>query len=55
MSYKTFLICNMIVRIVAFICITFAAVHFERASLLWWYIVPLLMSPSISDRKENES
>lgn len=49
MTHKTFLICNAIVRSVAFICITFAAMHFQRAALLWWYIVPLLMSPSIND------
>lgn len=42
---KTFLICNAIVRSVAFICITLATIYFQQPSLLWWYIVPLLMSP----------
>jgi hypothetical protein len=46
---KTFLICNTIVRSVAFVCITLAAIHFESAKLLWWYVVPLLMSPSVND------
>lgn len=45
MSYEKFLICNTIVRSVAFICITFAATYFRDSGLLWWYIVPLLMSP----------
>ena len=51
---KTFLICNAIVRSVAFACITFVAIHFENANILWWYILPLLMSPTIEDRREND-
>lgn len=47
MSYETFLICSTIVRSIAFICITFTATHFQNPNLLWWYIVPLLMSPVI--------
>lgn len=49
MTNKIFLICNAIVRIVAFVCITYAALYLHKPGLLWWYIVPLLMSPSIND------
>ena len=49
MTNKTFLICNVVVRIVAFICITYAALYLRNPKLLWWYIVPLLMSPWIED------
>jgi hypothetical protein len=46
---KTFLICNAIVRSVAFICITFASIYFRKPSLLWWYVVPVLMAPSTEE------
>ena len=55
MTSKTFLICSVIVRSIAFICITLAAIYFKRPSLLWWYVVPLLMSPSITDEDEKEN
>ena len=34
---------NALLRSVAFVCITVAAVHFESTSILWWYILPGLM------------
>ena len=37
---------NALLRSVAFVCITVAAVWFERAGILWWYIVPALMGLS---------
>ena len=37
---------NALMRSVAFVCITVAAVWFERAGILWWYIVPALMGLS---------
>ena len=37
---------NALLRSVAFVCITVAAVWFGRASILWWYIVPALMGLS---------
>lgn len=40
---KTSLICDAIVKSVAFICITLAAIYFKQPSLLWWYIVPLFI------------
>ena len=44
---KVFIIANYICRAVAFVCITVAAVKLDNAWLLGWYIVPLLMSPTI--------
>lgn len=37
---------NAVMRSVAFVCITVAAVCFESTSILWWYIVPALMGLS---------
>ena len=38
---------SYISRIVAFVCITVAAIYFQNASLLWWYICPMLMGVSV--------
>lgn len=37
---------NAVLRSVAFVCITAAAVYFKSTSILWWYIVPALMGLS---------
>ena len=37
-------IVNCILRMVAFACITAAAIHFESAKILWWYLLPLAMT-----------
>lgn len=43
-NLKLFIICNCIAVVVAFVCVTIASMHFEKAGILWWYIVPMLMS-----------
>ena len=42
---------NALLRSVAFVCITVAAVFFESTSILWWYLVPAFMGLSASDTK----
>lgn len=51
---KLFIIGSTIVRIVAFICITYAAIYFDKASILWWYILPTIMSPIIECDEKQE-
>lgn len=33
-----------IIIVVFVICITVVAIHFEKASLLWWYIAPIIIA-----------
>ncbi len=40
---KVQLFFNGIVSIVMTICITIAAIYFGRASILWFYIIPLIV------------
>ena len=43
--------------IVAFVCITIAAIYFQKVSVLWWYILPALMDCSVKtgwDGADNE-
>lgn len=40
---KVQLFFNGIVSIVMTVCITIAAIHFDRASILWFYIIPLIV------------
>ena len=54
MPYKTYFICNAIVRVAAFVCVTLAAMHFNNMHLLWWYVVPLLMGPSANRKGVQE-
>ena len=44
MERKTALICRAVVAIVAFICITLAAKHFQSYALLWFYVIPFLIA-----------
>lgn len=46
---NAFIVANYACRAVAFICVTVAAIYFNNAGVLWWYIVPLLMSISVKD------
>ena len=40
---KTIFIAHCITRAIAFVCVTIAAIYFQKASVLWWYLAPLLM------------
>lgn len=49
---------NCILRAVAFICITVAAIHFGKISILFFYLVPMFMGIEYKDTEEgarNES
>lgn len=40
--------------IAAYVCVTLAAMHFDKPSLLWWYIIPMLtMLIGISEKSSN--
>lgn len=43
LTMKTTIICEAVVKSVAFICITLATIYFKDTSLLWWYLAPLLI------------
>lgn len=49
---KTLIITNAIIRSVFFICVTAAAISFEKTGILWWYILGALME--ISYKKEEK-
>lgn len=51
---KLFLITNCIARCVAFVCITGAAIYFGKGAILFWYIVPLLMSPCVEEEDTDD-
>lgn len=49
--FKIIFICNTIVRAVAFISITVAAVLLQRVGILWFYLVPALLMDISYERK----
>lgn len=40
---------NVVLRIVAFLCITGVTIYFKNPRLMWWYLAPLVMGVSCSD------
>lgn len=44
---------NSILRVIAFICITVAAIYFGKVGILWFYLVPMFMG--IEYKSDNES
>lgn len=42
-NFKVMFICNAIVRAIAFICVTVAAIQFNKIGVLWFYLIPLCM------------
>lgn len=42
-NIKFILLATVIMRIGFCICVTVAAMHFDNAVILWWYILALLM------------
>ena len=35
---------NVIVFSLLFICITIAAIYFQKVGILWWYVLPALIA-----------
>lgn len=53
-AVKISVICHCLARIILIICITYAAIYFNKPSLLWWYILPAVMGLSVSsDNKKG--
>ena len=40
---KILLLLNAVTECVYIVCVTYAAIHFERIGLLWWYILVLFL------------
>lgn len=47
-----FLLLNAITECVYIACVTYAAVHFEKISILWWYVMVLLLRVTWTSTKE---
>lgn len=45
-NVKIVMIANTVIKSVAFICITVAAIWFKMPVLLWWYLVPTFVGYS---------
>lgn len=45
---------NSILRVIAFICITVAAIHFGKIGILWFYLVPMFMGAEYKSSNKSE-
>ena len=43
-NVKVLFICTAIAQVIAFICVTVAAISFNKWGILFFYLVPLLMT-----------
>lgn len=53
-NFKVLFICNALVRVAAFICITVAAIFFNKVGVLWFYLVPMFMAMEYKSDKKDE-
>ena len=53
-NIKTMLICNCISTVVAFLCITVAAIAFGKIGILWFYLIPMFMSITSGESKKEK-
>lgn len=51
---KTAFIWNSILRMVAFICITAAAIYFGKIAVLWFYLIPMFMGVESKKEKKDD-
>lgn len=50
------MIANIFIEVSYVVCVTFAAIHFENARLLWWYLLALVIGYTFKqgEGKSNE-
>lgn len=48
------MIANTIIMSVYSICVTCAAIHFDRPGILWWYLLLAAMGFTYKTKKEND-
>lgn len=56
-EFKWTMLCNLITEATYIVCVTVAAMHFDKPSLLWWYIMVLFMGMSYKEtpiKKEQD-
>lgn len=53
--FKFVYMCNCILRAVAFICITYAAIHFGKIGILWFYLMPMFMGMDYKSDEKGKS
>lgn len=52
--YKNAMWSNVVIVIGVAICITFAAVRFEKTIVLWWYMILPFIKTAISVKEEHK-
>ena len=53
-AFKITMIANIIIETTFVICVTLAAIHFERIGILAWYLLVLLMGYQVKTQKEEK-
>jgi hypothetical protein len=53
-DFKFVYLWNSLLRAVAFICITIAAIQFNKVGILWFYLVPLFMGIEYKNTEKDK-
>lgn len=51
---KTVMFVNMVIMTAYAMCVTYAAVRFDNAAILWWYLLLPMLGFSYEGRKHEE-
>lgn len=55
MSYGKFIIlASLLVKTVFAVCITVAAIHFNKPAILWWYCLAAFVGWTYESKKDKE-
>ena len=48
------LLCNAIIEATFVVCVTLAAIHFDKPAMCWWYVLTLFMGYSLKWRSTDD-
>lgn len=52
---KFVMICNLFIKVSFIACVTFAAIHFHKYGILWWYVLLPFIGYDFNETKGKES
>ena len=53
-TFKFWMLCNVLIKGIYAICVTVAAISFDKPAILWWYLLLLLVGYELSSEHKNK-
>lgn len=48
------MLCNALIEVTFIVCVTLAAIHFEKPSMCWWYVLVLFLGYSVKTKQDDD-